>query len=102
MEYTVVITKEPDARWRAVASELPECAVEAPTRDEALARIKERIAEASQHIEVLKIEVPDSPNGNGAPRDSIKSLMGLFKDDPTWGEMFDEIERRRDQHWAGE
>lgn len=111
MEYTVVITKEPNAHWRAVASELPECAVEAPTRDEALTRIKERIAEASQQIEVLKVEVPDSPNGNQnglaassflKREGSIWDHLGAFKDDPTWDEMFDEIERRRDQHLVGD
>jgi len=30
-------------------------------------------------------------------------MMGMFKDDPTWGEMFDEIERERDRDiWTGE
>jgi len=30
-------------------------------------------------------------------------LMGVFKDDPTWGEIFDEIERERDKDiWMGE
>ena len=30
-------------------------------------------------------------------------MMGMFKDDPTWGEMFDEIERERDKDliWTG-
>lgn len=101
MEYTVVLTRE-NSRWRAVAKDLPECVVEASTRDLALTQLKARIAESQKYMEILKVEVPDSQNSNGSSGDSIKSLMGIFKDDPTLDELFDEIERRRDQHLAGD
>ncbi len=32
------------------------------------------------------------------PKETPWHLMGMFKDDPTWGEMFDEIERERDRN----
>jgi hypothetical protein len=101
VQYTIVITKERNMPWRAVATELPQCVVEAPTRDEAIAEIKNRILKDAPHVEVLKLELPDSLNGNSHDEDSIRSRMGIFKDDPTLDEMFDEIERRRDQNLIG-
>lgn len=104
MEYTIVITKEPESPWRAFVPLFPGCRAEAETRDEALAQIKEQITQ--RHFEVVRVEVPDSgdvgaPNGN-VPGNvvrlgsgSIKDFIGIFQDDPSWGAMFDEIERRR-------
>ena len=105
MQYDVIITKKPDAPWRAVVREMPECTVEAATREEALARIKESIAESLQqgYWEVVPVEVSLETDNNG---DSLLPdsktfaekwpYFGAFRDDPTWGEMFDEIERQRD------
>lgn len=108
MEYTVVLTRE-NSHWRAVATDLPECAVDAPTRDEAITMIKSRIADVSQYVEILKIEIPEC-SGIEQPLNvsklnktgSIWDYYGVFKDDPTLDEMFDEIERKRDQRLAGE
>lgn len=107
MEYTVVITKEPDTPWRAFVPALLNCKAEAETRDEVVERIKERVAQC--HLEVLRIEVPDSEKSqksNGSSdeksRGSILDFAGIFRDDPTWGALFDEIERQRDQHLVGE
>lgn len=106
MEYTVVITKEPDTPWRAFVPALLNCSAEAETRDEVVELIKERVAKC--HLEVLRIEVPDSEKdqrSNGAPDEksavSIMDFAGIFRDDPTWSKMFDDIERQRDRHLVG-
>jgi predicted RNase H-like HicB family nuclease len=109
MEYTVVITKDPNSPWRAVVPALAHCEAEAETRDEVVERIKEAIAQMPQrHIEVVKIEVPDADNlarlnGNlkQAEEDPILKFAGIFRDDPYLDELFDEIERRRDAHRVG-
>ncbi len=101
MEYTIVLTKKPTSRWRAVVPALPACEAEAETREEVIAQIKDEITQ--YHIEVVKIEVPDAENShrqNGHPveieSNPLLKWAGAFRNDPTWDEMFDEIERQRD------
>jgi len=103
MQYTVLLSKQPDAPWRAVVPALPDCVAEAATREEALARIKEHIAQAHEHFEIVQVEVP-LLNGNqlGQTFEERYPYYGAFKDDPTWGELFDEIERRRDETLVGD
>lgn len=109
MEYTVVITKDPHAPWRAVVPTIANCEAEAETREEVLERIQAALASLPErHIEVVKIEVPAVPisvstNGTGYTTfEKEWPHYGIFKDDPTLDEMFDEIERQRDAHRVGE
>ena len=106
MEYTIVLMKKPTSRWRAVVPALPACEAEAETREDVLAQIKEEITQ--YHIEVVKIEVPEAENlyrSNGnlnqLEEDPILKFAGIFRDDPTLDEMFDEIERQRDARRVG-
>ena len=109
MEYTVVITQEPDSRWQAVVQGWLGCEAEAETRQQVITAIKARLAERLRHAEVIRIEAP-------APAQAAQSLngvaeyttfeeewpdFGIFRDDPTLNELFDEIERRRDAQLAG-
>jgi predicted RNase H-like HicB family nuclease len=110
MQYTVLISRESDALWRAIVPGMPKCEAEAKTRDQVIAQIKECIAEALRHTEVIQVEVPGElchhngavPNPKKTEFKSIHDSAGIFRDDPTWGEMFDEIERRRNERLAGE
>lgn len=103
MEYTVVITQNSSSLWRAYVPALPECEAEAETRDGVVNRIKERLEEVVPHSELLRIDLPIAPatsqelpvNGNSAAFSENWPDFGIFRDDPTWGELFDEIERRR-------
>lgn len=106
MQYTVLLSKQPDAPWRALVPALPDCVAEAATREEVLARIKERIIQVHKDFEIVQIEVP-LLNGHqlGQPERTFEErypYYGAFKDDPTWGELFDEIERRRDETLVGD
>ncbi len=109
MQYTVLLSKQPDAPWRAVVPALPDCVAEAATREEALVRIKEDIIRVHENFEIVQVEVPIGPllNGNqqGQPEKTFEErypYYSAFKDDPTLGELFDEIERRRDETLAGD
>lgn len=107
MEYTVILTKKPNSLWHGVVPSLPSCVAEAATREEVIAQIRDELTLAQ--IEVVRIEVPGPtqaseinslPERKGAG--SPLAFAGIFRDDPTLDEMFDEIERRRDAHLAGE
>ena len=107
MEYTVVITKQPDAPWSAVVPAFPNCTVEADSREAVVALIKDRVAQC--HFEVLKIDLPDvvtatTSNGTAKPerKRTLRDFAGIFRDDPMWGAIFDEIEREREQHRISE
>lgn len=106
MEYNVVLTKKPNSHWRALVPALPACEVEAETREEALAQIKDEIT--PYYVEVVTVEVPTTqtpPPTNGTGYTTFEQEWphyGIFKDDPTLDEMFDEIERRRDAHRVGD
>ncbi len=103
MEYTVILTRQPGAPWRAAVPILPNCAVEASTRTDALEKIRERIIVVINHSEILRLHVPAVPQLIGEPPPETSETpwrwFGAFESDPTWGLLFDEIERQRDAHY---
>jgi predicted RNase H-like HicB family nuclease len=120
MTCTIILTPK-NGRYRAQVAEFPDCDIEAEGRDEALALIEKRIQEIIRRSEILHLEIPttieslqnkvkttkppnivrfEAPNylnDKEPPRKSIWDYYGIFKDDPTWWPMIDEIERRRDR-----
>ncbi len=107
MEFDVFITQEADATWRAVTAALPNCAVTGATRAEAIQRITACLTESFGQGEVLRLSIPtNGAASNGASTANAAAQpewpgYGIFKDDPTLDELFDEIERRRDEHMVG-
>ena len=109
MEYTVLITKESDSLWRAAVGGLPECNAEAETRDQVITAIKGRLDELMRNTEVIRFEAPaptiltQSLNGEAVYSTFEQEWpdFGVFHDDPTLDELFDDIERRRDMHPTG-
>ena len=100
MEYTIVLTKQPN-KWQATILELPGGVVEAPTRTKALEDIQSLAIDLFSRSEVLRLELPDAVIKKP---ENILDLAGFgkFKDDPMHGPLFDEIERRRDEHIVGD
>ncbi len=102
MEYTIFLTGQSGALWRATVPWLPECVVEAPTRAEALEKIQQRIRAVVNQVEVLRVELSDVPKTTYKPLPTVSQTpwqwFGVFQDDPTWGLLFDDIERQRDEH----
>jgi predicted RNase H-like HicB family nuclease len=126
MIYNVILTAD-NGRFIAHVAELPDCKAEAESRDQALALIQQRLEEISRRIEVVQLKIPQlekklaqSEKQNGQtqtakpPRlvqfppmvlaedksvhlETPWEFFGIFKDDPTWMPMFEEIERRRDR-----
>jgi predicted RNase H-like HicB family nuclease len=101
MEYTVIITRQPGMRRRATVPALPECVPEAATRDEVLASIQEQIQTFISQSEVVRLQVPIVPTPQATATEAVPGSWhwsGVFQDDSTWGDLFDEIERQRDEH----
>ncbi len=99
MQYTVMLTKQAETQWRAVVPALPECVVEAATREAALAQIKECIVQTQSHVEFVQVEVPDTLARNGQTTEHALTetwpYFGAFAGDPHWGAFFEELDRQR-------
>ena len=94
MKYTVML-KEENGHIHATVPGLPECVVEAPTRSEAITTIRKAISEIISRTEIIQVDVSAEPKSGGLLHDTPWEWFGAFKNDPTWGELFDDIERRR-------
>ena len=98
MKYTVLLTEESNGHIQATVPGLPDCIVEAPTRSEALSAIRKAISEILNRTEIVQLDVAAEPKACGVLRDTPWDWMGAFKNDPTWGELFDDIERQRNSN----
>lgn len=95
MKYTVVLTEKTDGNIHVTVPGLPECIVEAHTRDEALEKTRETIAEIVSRSEIFQLDVSTVPKSRNLHLDTPWEWFGRFKDNPTWGKMFDEIEQQK-------
>lgn len=105
MEYTVFLTQHPNAPWRAVVHELPDCVVEAATRAEALEKIQQRITSIVRYTEVVRLPVTSTPKTT----EEIPFLtqtpwhwFGVSQGTPALNTLYDEIEQQRETHLIGE
>jgi predicted RNase H-like HicB family nuclease len=126
MTCNVILTPQ-NGRFIAHVAELPDCKAEAESRDQALALIQKRLEEFVKRIEIVQLEIPNlerklKQSGKQASQDQTAKppklvqfppmvlatdktvhletpweYAGIFKDDPTWWPMIEEIERRRDR-----
>ena len=123
MTCTVILTPQ-NGRFLAHVAELPNCRAEAESRDQALAMIRKCLGEIAERSEIVQLEIPTSERPNKQAQQSQKTAkppklvqfspmvlatdktvhletpweyFGIFKDDPTWMPMLEEIERRRDR-----
>ena len=97
MKYTVILTED-NGNYQATVAGLPECSVRANSRSKALQTIGEAISRFIGHSEIVQLDVSAEPK-IGSFRESIPwEWFGAFKDDPTWEELFAEIEHQRNSN----
>jgi hypothetical protein len=92
-------------RWKAFVVTIPAISAEADSREAVLEEIRRQLAEAIATSEITTVPgpVPEKiVEGDGSELDLRLSKMGyrhygIFADDPGAMELFDEIERQRDQ-----
>jgi predicted RNase H-like HicB family nuclease len=95
MKYTVILTTKPNGGIHVSVPALPDCTVEADSRDEALHLAREAIVQIVNRSEITQVDVPQSPSrvpGNDVPW----QWFGAFQRDADWDALFDDIERRRE------
>ncbi len=92
MTYPILIRSKPNDGYVATALTLSNIEVEAPTREQALAQIRKAISDTLAQGELVDLEIPE-PKPMVAS--SYDDLVGMFKDDPTYAEFLDEVEKYR-------
>jgi len=91
MTYNVVVENSRD-RYRATVIGWPSCAATGRTKDEALARLREDLGKRLSEVEIVSLEV-DLPQKQ--EQHPILKFAGVFKDDPDFEEVQEEIEAYR-------
>ncbi len=93
-----MLTREDDGIHATVPG-MPKCHVKSETRSGVLSLIRDNILQTLRKSEIVQISIPEDPEpcstANGET-DWKAYGYGAFKNDPAWGELFDEIERNRD------
>jgi len=92
-------------RWKAFVVTIPAISAEADSREAVLEEIRQQLAEAVATSEITTVPgpVPEKVvEGDGSELDLRLNKMGyrhygIFANDPGALELFDEIERQRDQ-----
>src|SRR5712691_3248339 len=96
MQYTILLIEKPEGSIHVSVPALPDCTVEADTRDEAIRLAHEAITTMVSRCEIVRGEVPQQPKtplpGDAGPW----AWLGSAKDDTTWAPIFDEIEQNRE------
>ena len=102
-----------DTKWKAQVLAFPQFTAEGASREAVLEEIKEQLASLEAESEIVSIPVQqrqETPVETAPPLDEelaakLRSMgyeyFGIFADDPGALEVFDEIERLRDQHTFG-
>ena len=96
MKYTIILTPKPEGGLHVSIPALPECTVEAASREEAIRLAREAITQFVSQSEMVQVDVPlvsqDIPQQDEIPW----QWFGWAKDDPTWDLLFEEIEHQRE------
>ncbi len=95
MKYTVIVTEDTKGQFCAIAPNWPNCRVEARTRNEAIKAIRDTIIQVVARSERFQIELPIEPKSDDIQSETPWQWFGAFKNDPTWENLFDEIELKR-------
>lgn len=96
-------------RWKGYVVTIPAITAEADSREDVLENLSQQLGEAVTTSEIVKLPGPFPEAvvyGDGSELDQKLRTngwkhYGLFADDPGALELFDEIERQRDQQTIG-
>lgn len=104
MTYYVTIENGTANLYKAAIIGWPTCIAEGKTREEAVARVKERFTERLNQVEIVPIEV-ESPQMDLAIAHSEHSwakFAGMYQSNPLFAEVLDSIQAYRRQLDADE
>lgn len=92
MSYPILLRSKPNNGYVATALTLSNIEVEAPTREQALTQIRQVISDTLAQGEIVDLEISGAKPIIASSYDEI---FGMFKDDPTFPEFVDEVEKYR-------
>ncbi len=96
MKYTLILTEDDSGSFQVTVRDLPNCSVEAKTRDEALTNARDEIQRVIAKTEIVEIDVPGEPRARVAKGNTPWHWFGAFREDPSWEDLFDDLEKNRD------
>jgi predicted RNase H-like HicB family nuclease len=91
----ILLEQQPNGHTWANVPALPNCAVERSTREEALEAIQRLISERLTSVEVLPIHISPTPHSASPTPQSWQPFLGMFKDDPYFAAIADELWAKR-------
>lgn len=94
MQYTVILSSATDGSISVSVPLMPNWSAKANTRDEAISSARAALSNFIKQSEILAIDVPDSAE-NEYPTTAPWEWFGVAQTDPTWDQLFDEIEESR-------
>ena len=103
MQYTVILTRENDG-IHATVPEMPKCHAKSETRAGVLSLIRNNILETLRKSEIVQLSIPEETKPDKTENSETDWRLfgyGVFKNDPEWGKLFDEIESDRDLSLTG-
>jgi hypothetical protein len=92
MSYPILLRSKPKNGYVATALTLSNIEVEAPTREQALSEIRQVILDTLAQGEIIDLEISES---EPIIASTYEELSGMFKDDPTFPEFLEEVEKYR-------
>lgn len=90
LKVTLLVETLPSGHVAASVFELPDCRVEASTRSEAITQIKAAFLDRLKHIETISWDVPIKTS-----EPAWMKFAGIFKDDPDFQEIMNQIQAER-------
>jgi predicted RNase H-like HicB family nuclease len=95
MEVTLVLTQQASGKVTASALEIPNCHIEAETREMAIANLKLLLAQRLENVEMVPVRIPLShplPVSN-----PWSDLAGVLKDSQYFDEVIEIIQSEREK-----
>jgi predicted RNase H-like HicB family nuclease len=93
LKVTILLENLPSGCYVASVFELPDCRVEAETREEAITKIKAAFLERLKHIETISWDVPVQSS-----EPAWMKFAGVFKDDSDFQEIMQMIRAERNSN----
>ncbi|MEZ4869813.1 MAG: hypothetical protein R3C14_51280 [Caldilineaceae bacterium] len=103
--HTSTVKTKDEQRWQATLLGFPFIIEEALSRDQAIAQIKERIADMVTNAEIVTLHAPALTVAANGSSDELAAQgwgdHGIFKNDPDALRIFDDIEQERERNLVG-
>lgn len=91
----ILLEQQPNTEFRASIPALPNCTLERATREEALEAIQHLLSERLTTLEVLPVQIQVTADASSTQTHSWKPFLGMFKDDPYFSAIADELWAKR-------